>query len=112
MGDAEGDFEAAAALLEGGEVAVGMADVVPDPGVENGFDAAAAILAQQPRAPRLGFGHRTPASAAYARKCLEAQRSARRADVAESKLQELTQRLLVSSLGRQIRADKFDRKRC
>lgn len=97
MAEGGDPFEIAAAMLEGAAPAVAEA-IVPHLG-EDAFEAAAAIVEAPPKVARLGFGHRTAAGAAYARKCREAQTQSRRADAAEAALRQLNERPVATTCG-------------
>lgn len=92
----DADFELAAALLAeppSGDARDGGIARLDD---EAAFGLAAALLERAPEpmppAARPAFGHRTPASAAYARKCLQAQRAEQRAERLEGELKDLNTR--------------------
>lgn len=99
------DFEFAAALLAeppSGDAGNGRNDALDD---EAAFGAAAALLERAPEVKppvaRPAFGHRTAASTAYARKCLQAQRAEERADRLEGELKDLNTRSVEASAGSQ-----------
>ena len=91
------DFDIAAALLD---------DPDPPQGAEDGdggFEVAAALLNAAPEAPppepqqRLGFARRSPAHAAYMRKCLELQKTQKQNEQLKDDLAVLNERLVVLS---------------
>lgn len=88
--DLGADFDAAAELLalppppDGGDG--GIEDLGAD------FDALAAVLAPPPAPERLGLPPRSKATAAYARRCQEAQRAQAKANDLQNRLRDLTER--------------------
>lgn len=89
------DFELAAALLEAppdwGDPNVEFPD--GGDGQEDALFELASGLVERPLRQRLGFKKQSPASIAYARKCLEAKRATQKKDAAEQKLKTLIDRI-------------------
>lgn len=89
--DLGADFDAAAELLALPPPPAGGDGGIDDLGAD--FDAVAAVLARRPPAPdRLGLPPRSKATAAYARRCQEAQRAQAKAADLQSRLRDLTER--------------------